>query len=223
MSPSATASASPPVSAFLSSKNKWQLWHHKQGHPSDRVLVSAMPSLCSCMSVSNKHVQHHCKHCLISKMHRLPFTHSQFQSTQPLELVHSDAWGPAPVNSCNGYKYYLLFVDDFSRFSWLFLLKSKSEVLNTFKHSKQQLKINYLTTLSFLELIVVESILQMPSLIFVPLKALPISFHVPILLNRMALLKESIDISLRVLSLFSLMLAYQLPNGLMLLLLPYTS
>jgi transposase InsO family protein len=88
------------------------------------------------MSVSNKHVQHHCKHCLIGKMHRLPFTHSQFQSTQPLELVHSNVWGPAPVNSCNGYRYYLLFVDDFFRFSWLFLLKSKSEVLNTFKHFK---------------------------------------------------------------------------------------
>uniref|UniRef100_A0A2N9FIB4 Uncharacterized protein n=1 Tax=Fagus sylvatica TaxID=28930 RepID=A0A2N9FIB4_FAGSY len=63
----------------------------------------------------------------------------------------------------------------------------------------------------------------MHSLIFVPLKALPISSHVPILLNRMALLKGSIDISLRVHLLFSLMLAYPLPNGLMLLLLPYTS
>ncbi len=124
------------VSAFLSSKNKWQLWHHRLGHPSDRVLVSALPSLSSCIFVSNKHVQHHCKHCLIGKMHKLPFAHSQFQSTQPLELVHCDVWGPAPVNSCNGYRYYLLFVDDFSRFSWLFLLKSKSEVLNTFKHFK---------------------------------------------------------------------------------------
>jgi hypothetical protein len=136
ISPSVTASASPSVSAFLSSKNKWQLWHHRLGHPNDRVLVSTMPSLSSCISVRNKHVQHHCQHCLKGKMHRLPFTHSQFQSTQPLELVHSDVWGSAPVNSCNGYRYYLLFVDDFSRFSWLFLLKSKSEVLNTFKHFK---------------------------------------------------------------------------------------
>ena len=69
-------------------------------------------------------------------MHKLPFEQSQFQSTQPLELVHSDVWGPAPVNSSNGYRYYLLFVDDFSRFSWLFLLKHKSEVLTTFKHFK---------------------------------------------------------------------------------------
>ena len=125
--------ASPIVSAFLSSKNKW---HHRLGHPSDRVLVSTLSSLSSCTSVRNKHVQHHCKHCLIGKMHKLPFVHSQFQSTQPLELVHSDVWGPAPISSSNGYKYYLLFVDDFSRYSWLFLLKHKYDVLSTFKHFK---------------------------------------------------------------------------------------
>ena len=51
-------------------------------------------------------------------------------------MVHSDLWGPAPFNSSNRYRYYLLFVDDFSRFSWLFLLKHKFEVLTTFKHFK---------------------------------------------------------------------------------------
>ena len=131
-SPSSSASSS--IQAFLSSRNKWQLWHKRLGHPSDRVLISAIPSLSSCIFVNNKHVQHHCKHCLIGKMHKLPFVPSQFQSTHPLELVHSDVWGPAPINSSNGYRFYLLFVDDYSRFSWLYLLKRKSDVLNTFKH-----------------------------------------------------------------------------------------
>uniref|UniRef100_A0A2N9F8N5 Integrase catalytic domain-containing protein n=1 Tax=Fagus sylvatica TaxID=28930 RepID=A0A2N9F8N5_FAGSY len=134
--PSVPPSVSPSssIQAFLSSKNKWQLWHQRLGHPSDRVLVSAIPSLSSCISVNNKHVQHHCKHCLIGKMHKLPFVSSQFQSTRPLELVHSDVWGPAPINSSNGYRFYLLFVDDYSRFSWLYLLHRKSDVLQTFKH-----------------------------------------------------------------------------------------
>uniref|UniRef100_A0A2N9FXA9 Integrase catalytic domain-containing protein n=1 Tax=Fagus sylvatica TaxID=28930 RepID=A0A2N9FXA9_FAGSY len=129
-----SVSPSSSIQAFLSSKNKWQLWHQRLGHPSDRVLVSAIPSLSSCISVNNKHVQHHCKHCLIGKMHKLPFVSSQFQSTRPLELVHSDVWGPAPINSSNGYRFYLLFVDDYSRFSWLYLLHRKSDVLQTFKH-----------------------------------------------------------------------------------------
>ena len=69
-------------------------------------------------------------------MHKLPFVQSQFQSTQPLKLVHSDVWGLAPVSSSNGYKYYHLFVDEFSRYSWLFLLKHESDVLSTLKHLK---------------------------------------------------------------------------------------
>jgi transposase InsO family protein len=148
-SPSFTT-ASPTVSAFLSSRNKWQLWHHRLGHPSDRVLVSTLPSLSSRISVRNKHVQHHCKHCLIGKMHKLPFAHSKFQSTQPLELVHSDVWGPAPVSSSNGNKYYLLFVDDFSRYSWLFLLKHKSDVLATFKHFKASVETQLSAQIKFL-------------------------------------------------------------------------
>jgi transposase InsO family protein len=145
-----SVTVSPSVSAFLSSKNKWQLWHQRLGHPSDRVLVSSLPSLSSCMSVRNKHVQHHCKHCLIGKMHKLPFVHSQFQSTQPLELIHSDVWGPAPVNSSTGYKYYLLFVDDFSRFSWLYLLKHKSDVLSIFKSFKAVVENQFSTQIKFL-------------------------------------------------------------------------
>jgi transposase InsO family protein len=138
--PVTASHVSPSISAFLSSKNKWQLWHHRLGHPSDRVLVSAVPSLSSCISINNKHVQHHCKHCVIGKMHKLPFAPSQFHSTQPLELIHSDVWGPAPVNSSNGYRYYLLFVDDYSRFSWLYLLKHKSDVLTTFTHFKNTIE-----------------------------------------------------------------------------------
>jgi hypothetical protein len=75
--------ASPTVSAFLSSKNTWQLWHHRLGHPSDRVLVSTLPSLSSCISVRNKHVQHHCKHYLIGKMHKLPLYTLNFKVHNP--------------------------------------------------------------------------------------------------------------------------------------------
>ena len=53
-----------------------------------------------------------------------------------LQLVHSDVWGPAPIPSVLGYKYYVIFVDDFGRFTWLFLLKQKSEVFNVFLHFK---------------------------------------------------------------------------------------
>jgi transposase InsO family protein len=95
-------------------------------------------------------VQHHCKHCLIGKMHKLPFEPFKFQSTQPLELVHSDVWGPAPITSSNGYRYYILFVDDYTRFSWSYLLKHKSNVFTTFKNFKATVENQFSKQIKFL-------------------------------------------------------------------------
>ena len=67
-------------------------------------------------------------------MHNLSFPHFDFTTSSPFELVHSDLWGPALVVSVNGYRYYILFVDHYSRFSWLYLLKSKSEAFTKFVH-----------------------------------------------------------------------------------------
>ena len=47
------------------------------------------------------------------------------------EVVHSDVWGPF-FESFDGYKYFVTFIDDFSRVTWLYLLKSKSEVVEAF-------------------------------------------------------------------------------------------
>jgi histone deacetylase 1/2 len=49
-----------------------------------------------------------------------------------LELIHTDIWGPAATVSTSGYKYYISFIDAHSRFTWLYLLKTKGEALNTF-------------------------------------------------------------------------------------------
>jgi hypothetical protein len=49
------------------------------------------------------------------------------------ELVHSDVWGPAPVDSYNHFKYFITFIDDFSRTTWIYLLKGKNKVFLCFK------------------------------------------------------------------------------------------
>jgi transposase InsO family protein len=49
-----------------------------------------------------------------------------------LQLVHSDAYGPLET-SLGGCKYFLLFIDDFSRITWVYFLKQKSEVFEKFK------------------------------------------------------------------------------------------
>jgi hypothetical protein len=54
-------------------------------------------------------------------------------STKPLELVFSDVWGPAPT-SVGRFSYYVTFIDDFSKFSWIYLIKKKSEVFQVFQN-----------------------------------------------------------------------------------------
>lgn len=66
-------------------------------------------------------------------MHRLPFSENSLQSQRPLQIIYSDLWGPSPVLSINNKRYYALFVDQFSKYMWLFTIKSKKEVLDVFK------------------------------------------------------------------------------------------
>lgn len=75
-----------------------------------------------------------CKSC---KGHKLPFEHSHNKKLAPLELIHSDVWGPSPVTSIQGFHYYVTFIDDCSHFTWLFPLKQKSEVSNVFINFKK--------------------------------------------------------------------------------------
>ncbi|KAK1417226.1 hypothetical protein QVD17_26351 [Tagetes erecta] len=76
-----------------------------------------------------------CSPCQLAKAHKLPFEANEKRASNPLDLVHCDLWGPSPIITNDGYKYYVVFVDDYSRFSWLYPLKTKTEfytVLQTF-------------------------------------------------------------------------------------------
>ena len=84
-------------------------------------------------SFSNK--QDHllvCDASQMAKSHQLPYSRSTSESTAPLELIFSDVWGPGPV-SVGRQKYYVNFIDDFSKFSWIYLLKNKSGVFEKFR------------------------------------------------------------------------------------------
>lgn len=74
----------------------------------------------------------HCNSCHINKSHKLPFSVSSIKTTTPLELIFSDVWGPSPITSVNGFQYYLVFVDHFTRYSWIYPLKNKTEVVTIF-------------------------------------------------------------------------------------------
>ena len=121
-SPQSAQSSYFPIGLHVNKVNNWLLWHHRLGHLSNKVLTNALSSIdASCFLPITDSVTH-CKHCLNGKMHQLPFDKSDFKAFKPLELIHSDVWGPAPTTFINYFQYYVLFVDDYPKFTWFFLL-----------------------------------------------------------------------------------------------------
>ena len=70
-------------------------------------------------------------------MHKLPFSNSSIKSSNLLEYVYSDVWGPAPIVFVDGFRYYLIFVDHFTKYIWVFPMKLKSEVSVIFPRFKK--------------------------------------------------------------------------------------
>nr|GEY95986.1 hypothetical protein [Tanacetum cinerariifolium] len=77
-----------------------------------------------------------CEHSVIKKQKRVSFSKAIHQTKATLDYLHSVCWGPSRVSSLGGARYILLIVDDFSRVTWVFLMKPKSEAFEKFKRWK---------------------------------------------------------------------------------------
>ena len=92
-------------------------------------MVTGMPE------VSPKH-DGICKGCALGKNTKKSFSISKNRSKGILDLIHSDICGPMSSPSLSGCLYYVLFIDDHSRKSWIYFLKAKSESFDKFKEFK---------------------------------------------------------------------------------------
>ena len=90
--------------------------HCRLGHPSLSLLKKIYPQFSSLSSLKYES-------CQYAKLHRVHLSHRvNKRASAPFELVHSDVWGPCPVMSSIGFKYFVTFVGDFSRVIWLYLM-----------------------------------------------------------------------------------------------------
>ena len=119
------------------------LLHKRMGHPSNRVLKIMF-------NLENVFCDD-CETCKFAKQTRLPFYNSNSKSNEPFELIHSDVWGPAPTTSHDGFKYFVIFIDNFSRTSWLYLMKHKSEVFTHFQTFTNLIETQFGKKIKFLE------------------------------------------------------------------------
>ncbi|PKU83306.1 Retrovirus-related Pol polyprotein from transposon TNT 1-94 [Dendrobium catenatum] len=74
-----------------------------------------------------------CTSCNVIKSHRISFPKQAKHVSTPFSLIHSDVWGPSPVSSLIGYLYYSVFIDDATRYCWVYLMHTKNETYLKFK------------------------------------------------------------------------------------------
>ena len=74
-----------------------------------------------------------CETCLMGKMTKTPFSRTMEQTTNLLEIIHTDVCGPMNIEAHGGYSYFLTFTDDLSRYGYIYLMKHKSEIVEMFK------------------------------------------------------------------------------------------
>lgn len=140
-SPSSQSHSSVLLVTKRCTSSLFQLWHSRLGHPSPSIVNSVLKS-CNYHQFTVSR-DFHCASCAMSKTHKLPFTKSFTEYTKPLQLIHSDVWGPAPIVSSNGFRYFVNFIDAHTRFTWLYLLKNKSDVAKVFIQFKKMVELQF--------------------------------------------------------------------------------
>ncbi|KAL2241232.1 UNVERIFIED_CONTAM: Retrovirus-related Pol polyprotein from transposon RE1 [Sesamum indicum] len=100
----------------------YELWHKRLGHPSANVL-----SHISSLNLNKSIEPPVCHVCPLAKQARTPFPSSTSTSSILFELVHVDIWGPYKQPSIGGCHYVLTLVDDYSRATWTYLMRYKSQ------------------------------------------------------------------------------------------------
>ena len=113
-----------------------KLWHYRYGHLGydNLKLLSDTPIAEVADFNTREEFSRDCEGCAKGKMHRLPFPKkSQHQSNEVIGIIHTDVCGPMHVTSMGGSKHFVTFIDDYTRFTTIYFLKNKSQVLEKFK------------------------------------------------------------------------------------------
>jgi hypothetical protein len=114
------------------------LWHRRLAHH-DYNSVKAMISkqLVTGIDIKSKQAPDPvCEPCLSGKMNANPFPPSMTRASKPLELIHTDLHGPFKVRTMSGYRYWITFIDDHTRFRAVMFLKSKDQAFDAFRRYK---------------------------------------------------------------------------------------
>ena len=121
------------VNASYENKDSLGLWHRRFGHINFESIKLLAKGSVRGMTINDARIPDVvCSDCLVGKQHRLPFKNAERRAGVPLQLVHSDICGPMQTTSIGGKRYFVLFIDDASRYTWCYFMVQKSEVYTHF-------------------------------------------------------------------------------------------
>jgi transposase InsO family protein len=113
-------------------------WHFRMGHLNAQYL-DGLPDVATGINLKKGQPMDFCEDCVKAKMHRTPAPkESMHRASNPGDLIHSDVCGPMSTESLGGSKYFISFVDDYTRFCTVYFSKRKSEAFEKFREFEME-------------------------------------------------------------------------------------
>ncbi|KAL5779663.1 hypothetical protein ACOSQ2_010400 [Xanthoceras sorbifolium] len=125
------------------SDSEIMLYHYRLGHPNFMYLEKLFPSLFKNKSFKN----FQCEICHLSKHIRNSYQGLPYKNSHPFSMIHYDIWGPPRIKNITGAKWFISFIDDHTKISWVFLMKEKSEAGHIFQNFNKMIQTQFNTTI----------------------------------------------------------------------------
>jgi hypothetical protein len=122
-------------------------WHYRLGHPSFAYLKTLFPEKFKDLNITTLQ----CEICQFAKITKSVYAKVPYLKSHPFHLIHSDVWGPSRVKHVTGARWFVTFIDDHSRVTWLFLMKDKSEVGAVFQTFYNMVSTQFSTKIKILK------------------------------------------------------------------------
>ena len=127
------------VNNVSSNKDRVILWHRRLGHLSFHYLRKIKPEL----FVGITNFESRCDICEMAKSHRISYVPSHNKNSVPFMTIHSEVWGPARIPTLSGARYFVTFIDECTRMTWISLLSNKSDVTTAFQELYKMVSTQY--------------------------------------------------------------------------------
>ena len=119
--------------------DSYELWHRRLGHIGEEKMRLLQTTVTGVTDLAAG-PQQPCEACALSKSVRTISKEAQERATRRLQRVYTDFWGPFATPTPNGARYMLTFTDDFTRKSWIFLVRARTELYEKFREWQMEVE-----------------------------------------------------------------------------------